>query len=555
MGALKVETDLESMAVFKEQNFKITSLATNANNIIKACGIGSERSESAIEDALEQFEEIGERSESFSHVNASTLLHRTAQLASRRKRSGSLEQRFPTLLGHLVDVIYEWHRVFDPRHTASAIWSFGLLGRQMLMVNGDLASFPACFSALLEKAEAQAQSFSAQEVASILSGLSKLGLRKPTHEKLVSKLMHTTESKLETFQAQELSSIVWSLAKLKYKFRTHQKLLRQILKRFKAQMKACAVQDLQLANFMWGVTKLGYDDARLDFCSSVSAHLVKQLPFMRPQPLTTVIWALGKLRYLPSETHLQAIASSVSEKMQRFDPIHIAKVLHAFAGFGRSFDCLVTSTKTYLASNTFRFGSQELCNVLWSLAILEELDMITFEQSVEALKRHPKLSISRMKSSERRQLYTCLIHLHSFCNISSEHELLPPDWVLLCEEAYARGQKEKKTYSVALSVMLTLQKMGSACQNHSLHEQSSKVLDLVTTVDGVRVAIEVTIPTHYFVNSVHELKGPRLWAMKIMEAQGLVVLRVDCKNWNELGADARVAYVRKQLGLSSPATK
>lgn len=539
----------ESIVEFRKMNKKITNLASGAKNVVITSGRGSEWAESAVEDVLSQFEVIAEQFDAMSYVNASTLLHRSAQLAECSAAGDSLDQRFPKLLEHLVDGIYQSHNLFDPRHTASAIWSFGVLGRQMLFVNGSVASFPACFSALLEKAEAQAELFEAREITSILSGVGNLELKMPVCGSLIVALLGTMESKLETFGAQELSTCIRALAKIEYRFDIKRGLLPQIVIKFKEQITADIVQDRQLANFMWGVANLGYEDSNLGFCEVVSAHLVKRLPFARSQPLSTVIWALGILRYLPSEDHLETMATILGKRMDDFEPIHVAKVLHAFAGFGFPFDCLITSSKSYLASNISQFGRQELCNVLWSLAILDGLDRVTFQQSIDAIKKHPRLSIHKMNSSELRQLYTCSIHIRSFCP-GSEGEVLPPDWAALCEKEYANGQREKKTYSVALSVMLTLQKIGSVCQNHSLHVESSKVLDLVTTVEGVRVAIEVTIPTHYFVNSAHQLKGPRLWAMKVMEAQGLVVLRVDCRQWNKLRPGARAAYIRQQLGMS-----
>lgn len=534
---------------FAVVNQKIVELARNAVEVIRKSGRRSPAAKRVVEELLCEFKILSKHPEMLSHVNVSTLLHRTAQVMTKMGSVGILSKHHPELLENLIDGVYTWHHMFEPRHTATAIWSFGRLGRQILPVTGSVTTFPGAFSCLVEKAAVQAEAFSSKEITSIFNGIAALELTVKTCEHLIKCLLREAHRKLYCFGPRELATFTWALASMKYDFGDNTSLLDESIEAFHSHLRSRRVGNQELANFMWGLAKLGYKKFPLRFYKTVADELPMRLSSIKSLALSNLLWAFGKLRFLPSTSTLQATAQHVAENMEHYEPQQVSKVLCSFAIFGKSFDALAIKAKTYFASKTHLFGRQELCNLLWALAILDELDVSTFSLAMSAIQTNPNLSFDGMGDIELRQLHDCLVDIRCFSHPSNQEELMQPEWENMCVEAYKQGQGEKMIYATALSVLLTLQKMGSFSQCRQSFDCSSKVMDIATDRNGLQVGIEISIPMHYFINDASQLKGQRLWAMRIMEAQGFVILRVDCKEWAGLSQDRRVYYIKGKLGM------
>lgn len=530
-------------------NFKIVKLAQNALEVIQERGRHSPATKEVVKKLLCEYRHVSKRPETMSHVNVSTMLHRTARVMTKVGSVNSLSKHFPDLLENLVDGVYTWHHMFEPRHTSTAIWSFGKLGKQVLSVSGSVATFPGAFSCLMQKAALQVKAFSCKEITSILTGIAALQLKVDTCEPLITTLLHRASNEISNFPPRELATCTWAFATIGYDFGDETGFLDDSITAFERYLTSRKVHNQELVNFMWALAKLRYTELPLGFYNTVDSEVLKRMHSMEPLGLSNLLWAFAKLRFLPSVSTLQAAAQHAAKNIDQYEPQQVSRVLYSFATFGMSFDTLASKSQVYFTSKVDQFGRQELCNLLWALAILDELDMDTFLCAISAIKTIPGLSFDGMGDAELRQLHDCLVDVRCFSNKKGDDELMPLEWENTCIEAHKKGQEEKKVYGTALSVLLTLQKMGSFTQCHQMFDPLSKALDVAVDRNGIRIGVEVSLPGHYFINNGSKLRGQRLWAMRTMEAQGLILLRVDCRQWTGLSQDERVHYIKEELGL------
>ncbi|GMH38678.1 hypothetical protein BSKO_06562 [Bryopsis sp. KO-2023] len=536
---------------FIERNNRITGLARNALETIKANGPRHRKAQWKVNEVLLEFESISKRPETLSHVNISTLVHRTAVIATKAGIVESVLTERAGLIENLVRGVKTWEAMLEPRHVANVIWGFGKLGRRLLMVSSPGASFPVVLSGLMQKAEREASGLRAQEISNVIIGLVNLGFKLETSKCLLDRLVSVALQKADKFNPQEVANFVWAIARIGYKFGTDWSLIIRFEQKFYGWLRKGKVSDQQLSNFVWGLAKLGYENGSVRFYNLVVEEMKGRLHGLTSQGMSNLLWALSKLRYLPSSSALQMITEHVVSRMHLFRPQHVANVLYAYAIFGEPSENLTSAAKSYFAQRGRSFSSQELCNLMWALATLDDLDVETFTGAMELAQSKQRLSIENMGGPERRQMYQCLMHLCVFCGLASRDvaSLMSTKGEKMCRDAYQQGQEQKMVYPIALAVLLTLEKMGLVSQCRYMSEYSPYVVDSAVTVEGVRVAVEVSLPTHYFMNNKGRLKGPRSWAMRILEAQGLVILRVDCTEWNRLPAKSRVAHLRQKLEM------
>lgn len=537
---------------FVERNKQITGLARAALDAFKADAPRHWEARQKVDRVLQEFEGMSEHPEVLSHVNMSTLVHRTAVLATKANCAETLLTERPRLVQNLVRGVNTWAEMLEPRHVANITWAFGKLGRGLLMVNSPGACFPVVLSGLMQRVERDAGMLMAQEISNVIIGLVNLGLQletlKPVLDRLVSAALH----KADEFNPQEVANFVWAVGRAGYDFGDDWSLITRFEHKLCGWLRDGRVSDQQLANFVWGLAKLEYDAGSLEFYDLVAEETRGRLRSLTSQGVCNLLWALSKLRYLPSSSILQDVADHVAERIHSFRPQHVANALYAYAIFGEPSDGLTSAAKVYFAKRGRSFRSQELCNLMWALAVLDDLDVDTFASAMDLTRSKPGLSIDSMGSSERRQMYQCLMHLCVFGGVTPREatSLMSTEGEQLCRDAYQQGQESKMVYPIALAVLLTLEKMGLVSQCRYMSKHTPYVMDSALSMEGVRVAVEVSLPTHYFVNNSFRLKGPRSWAMRILEAQGLVILRVDCSEWNRLPAKSRVAHLKQKLEIS-----
>lgn len=544
-------TSSHSAGNFVKRNQRITGLARDVLDSIKANGANHPKARTKIDEVLKEFELMSKRPEALSHINISTLVHRTAVISSKAGIGETILTEHMGLIENLVKGVNTWEEMFEPRHVANVIWAFGKLGRGLLLVSSPMACFPVVLSGLLQKAENEADGFRAQEISNVIIGLVNLDLQLGTSKRLLDRLVSVALQKAKEFNPQEVANLVWALARIGYDFSSDWSLIDKFQQKFHGWLKRGQVSDQQLANFVWGLAKLGYENGSVKFYDKVVEELRLRSPRLTPQGMSNLLWALSKLRYLPATPALRTIAGHIVSRMNFFQPQHVANVLYSYAIFGEHVEILTSAAKSYFAKRGRFFNSQELCNLMWSLGTLDDLDVKTFTSAMEIVRSKPKLSIQNMGGAERRQMYQCLTHLSVFSGVtlSEVTDLMSVEGEKLCRDAYQQGQEEKMVYPIALAVLLTLEKMGLVSQCRYMSEFSPYVIDSALNGDGIRVAVEVSLPTHYFINNKLRLKGPRSWALRILEAQGMVILRVDCTEWNRLPAKSRVAYLKQKLDM------
>lgn len=540
-------TTSHSTTEFVKINKRITGLARGALDCLNNKGVDHPLSKKKVDEVLEAYRKLSKRPEALSHINTSTLVHRTAVIVTKAKISDSVFEHHIGLIQNLIEAVNTWEDMFEPRHISNIMWGFGKLGRNMLLVSGTRMSFPVVFSRMMERAGNVAKDFQPQEISNIAVCLANLKFGVETAKPLLGTLAEAGADKIHNFRPQEAANFLWACGRIGYDFSGNGQLVNCFVDAFSELVREKKVSDQQLCNFLWGLAKIKYE-VPPKFLQEMDKEVTSRLAGLTPQGVSNLLWAFAKLRYLPATPSLHVVARHIAGSIESFRPQHVANVLYAYAIFGEQEELLASSAREYFSRRKQLFRTQEVCNLLWSLAMLDELDMETFAVAMRVI---PSQSMHTMLDSERRQLYQCCRHLQAFCGVSQQEltEVMTVEGEELCRLDYKQGQEEKMVYPVALSVLLTLEKIGLVSQCRYVSDFSPYVIDSAFNGDGLRVAVEVTLPTHYFVNNKDRLRGTRSWAMKFLEAQGLVILRVDCMEWNRLPAKSRVSFIKQQLNM------
>ncbi|CAD7699639.1 unnamed protein product [Ostreobium quekettii] len=531
-------------------NIRITEMADETSQVIREFGKHHDMSSASVEALLEDFLCILEGEETISHVNVATIMHRTAFLVSASHLKSHVVKNHAKLIERLTVAVHNSIDLFQPRHIANVIWAYGKLGRPVLTIlTPGSASVPGVLALLMERAEMLCERFSAREISSVMVGLANMQLQRKTCEGLLLRLTASAARRIEKFKGQELSNVVWSLGRLgatKTCQRTAD-FLHQLLPRLNPQ----SLTPQQVSNLLWGFAKLDFQDGS-NFFGEVVRNFEGRLDDFSPQGIANLVWSLSKLMYLPCNSFLGKVVSHAVGMLGRLKPQHVSNLLYAFGIFG-DVDIagpLCSAAKAHFEEKKDSFSVQELCNLLWALAMLDALDVKTFNLGMVCLSN--KSSLKSMKDSEKRQIYQCAIHLQVF---GLEQGLDEAVWLKLQEEfsrVWVSGQYSKPTSAVGLAVLITLQKLGYASSTRFVSGVIPLLVDSATGADGVRVTIEVSIKQHYFVNRKDRLEGPRMWAMRIQEAQGFVVVRVDTDEWTRLPVGKRQDFLMDKLDAPWP---
>ena len=329
----------------------------------------------------------------------------------------------------------------NAQEAANMLWAFAAMGHPAATAQVVSAIF-SHFACLTLHSDAQ-QRPKAQGCANAMRAVAKLGHSSAAMTKMMDSaclhfarlIEHRDAWRRPT--AQECANAMWALAKLGHSSAAATKMMDSTCSHF-ARLVTGSPETQQrpdaqeVANMVWALGTLKHtppDDKLLDgLCEYMRILLRSHDQRTRPnaQEIANTVWGLAQLKHAPSHD----VVTAVFEHL--VDLCHAPGLQPDSQSISNSFTACanlqLVMQPTYIEALLKRFMDmhvsdvryQEYCNLAWSLAVMQSLDLNTFEALLDQLTTKQTMSVqgsgshnssAQLTTAEARQLYQALAWL------------------------------------------------------------------------------------------------------------------------------------------------
>ena len=301
-----------------------------------------------------------------------------------------------------------------------------------------------------------------------------------------------------------------------------------------------------VSNTLWAVATMGQQVPPQQMQLILSAF-VKRVPGATPQAVSNVMWSCAKTLSLPLQL-LQCLQHpQLQQLLAAADPQALANMAWACGQLGYKAlllprALLQQAVKLLQEGGTDSFKSQELCNLCWSAAVLDQQQCV---QQVLQLAAAASQVLSTASDEELQQLHQVHLWLldsqlptpgQGLSGVLTQQQLeqCRASWEQSMF-ATAKQQSSRLQQSVYASV---LQLPPDTWQQQPQPEQPTAdkacLIDIAAvTASGVRVAIEVEGPHHY-VQPDNTLTGATQSRNRALAARGYALVSIPHWDWKEV---------------------
>ena len=330
---------------------------------------------------------------------------------------------------HFIGVVQEKQRP-SAQQAANVLWALATMGHPAAtaQVVGAICLHFAC---LTQHSDAQ-QHPTAQACANVLLALAKMGHSSAAATEMVdsvclhfARLTQHSDVKQRP-SAQGCSTFLWSLATMKQRSASATEVIDSVCLRFARLVESPIAQQQPFAqevgNLVWALGTLKHtppDDRLLDqLCHYMQVLLYSQDQTTRPnsQAVANTVWALAQLKHLPSHDVVTAMLDYLVKLCQapslQPDLQAISNCFKACAEFGLDMKpaCVQALLKHFMEMPVSDLRYQANCNLAWSLAVMQCLDLKTFEVLLDKLTAKHNFSVQARSQSSSAQLNTADTH-------------------------------------------------------------------------------------------------------------------------------------------------
>eukprot|EP00775_Hariotina_reticulata_P001968 gene1967-biopygen3470 len=432
-----------------------------------------------------------------------------------------------------------------PQAVSNTLWAVATMGQRLE---------PPKLQQLLSAVLGQLQQIKPQEVSNILWAVAIIGgqFEQLQLQQLLSALLH----RLEQAMPQAVSNTLLAVAKMGQQLEQQQ--LQRLLSAFLQQRHH--IQPQAVSNTLWAVTTIG-GQVKQQQLQQMLKILTDHLLRTNSEDVSSTLWACAKIRYLPVE-----LLSAMNHKQQWARllpcavPQELANTAWALGQLGQVDEqlhgaLLRRAVQLVLqADGVNAFSSQGLCNLCWSVAVLDLQQLIPQLQVLVQACSHQPLWNS-MAIEGLRQLYQVHLWLVDCQLAGCQQGLLGTLTAEQLQQCEAACKKQLRSTTAAAQspfqrdVFKTLQQMPSsfwqqAPQLEQLCQPDGALsIDITaTTAAGVQLAVEADGPSHFrWPDSDRGLMGPTLFRNRALSARGYTVVCLPYYEWDKLGTEAAAA--------------
>ena len=461
------------------------------------------------EQFLDQFCEIScQKMHSFTAQNISNTLWALAKL-----------DRYHQVFEHAAQRAAEVWPEFNGQSTGNMVWAFAHLERPMP---------PNLLKVMALRLPRDYEEWTAQNLTNLAWGMTAQKRDEVSRDNdaiffSVSKEIESrifAPSKLEEFTTQNLSNYFWSLGSRRVKksrssLDALMGIYSTLLPQFKPQ---------ELANVTWSCARLQYYNAQ--FLDRIGDLVSSKMDSFQGQNLSNILWAFGKLRHLHKRLMYTASLAAPS-KMSSFSHQHLSNILWSYATLNFEASSMFSCFKQEIIEQMEKVPmvAEQLANVIWALAIANEMDQNTWNLMIK------QIDSSTSNSSTKDETLTQVFQAQMLLNArqpESHAWMMPQDLAMAAKSAW-----QKATKNVSIS---DFHKSVSSCLTCGLgkdHEIEYLTSDACFSIDiaipSEHIALEIDGPQHF--TRSEEPLGDTLARNDLLKARGWRVITVPYFAW------------------------
>ncbi|PSC74935.1 RAP domain [Micractinium conductrix] len=425
---------------------------------------------------------------------------------------------------------------FTPQSIANMVWSYATIG--------ECPDVPF-LQALVGHALRTLPEFSPQNLSNTawaLATLRECDAVRMLHRGLLCSVCSEVTRRLADpatapeFSRQHLANLVWAVASLEHD--PGKKALFAFAEALVQRSDLCNAQEV--SNSVWAFARLGFYHAPL--MSTMAAEATRRIEEFSQQNLSNLAWAYSKLTHL-EEGLLTAVADRVEAMGGELNVQHCTNLIWAYASLGWStptlLPTLVKEVKQRMGS--CQFNVQQLCNLLWSLAIARCCDRQIWDATLEQL-HGLGLPFNQLPDEALMQIFQAWLLL-----LAEQPEAdwpLPEPLLALGQRTWIAATKRITVSEYHAEVSRMLSAMGEA---HTIeHLTDDQLFSVDIALPDERVVLEVDGPTHFTANTFQPLADMR-GRNALLSARGWRVSSVPFYRWFGETEEGRQAMLRRVL--------
>lgn len=525
-----------SMEITKARRIAENRLERNPRNINRRSKI--------VDDVLKRFYGFLKFQESkFNIRNVTGMLHGIAKIASIGPWSQAHFDRYlPMILG-LLAVVEDHMENLNARAVCEMTWTLEKLNPVIFEFQGSMMPLSMVTErtmdtkALLEKILRQKQrvSFNLKDIIIFLHTAVQSN-EIQIEDVFIEAMLQKATKMVSDCNAQDISMLLWCCARLpaKQPYDLIPSLVRRAMdinSEFTPQGVAMVVSSLFRLRY--------YHCTRL--CALFIQAKGNTLFTFKPQELAIWIWALSKLRFLPTDVFLDKVASVCIQKMDAFSLQNVSTLIIAFAAFNHKHPPLLRSIRSKLVFHSETFQPQHLVNIARSFAILDFLDPGCMKVCLSGLKQ-----LQVRNATEKMQIYQCFIHARIYFPKSMMLDMVNSDILNDFREKWIAQQTIRNVEETIIDdIFVFLKKHNYECnRNQWIGENEFRVSTVVSR--GVRYVIELLNDEIRFRNELGKLDGNASWRENVFARLGFFMVRIDPYDWTSMKTDEeKLEFIQK----------
>ena len=383
----------------------------------------------------------------FNHIHFSAIITAATQIWAEAHRSptfsghADVKERLKTLFQRCLQSLQALHADMGAQAISNVLWSSAALSfNPDNIVPGTVHALKSRFRQVIDVAD-EKQHPNAQECANVLWALARLGRSTAAAKEMVDSVclhfalltQHSTVKQRPT--AQGCSTLLRALATMKQQSASATEAVDIVCLHFSRLVESPSAQQRPtiqaVANLVWALGTLKHtpsDDGLLSHCCGyVHTLLRNQDAHFHPtsQAIGNMLWALAKLKYAPPHDvatamfdHLLFLSQTPSLQP---NSQAISNCFLACAEFRLDMKatCVDALLKHFMGVQVSDVRYHVYCNLAWSLAVMQCLDLNTFEALLDKLTFKHKFivqasshsSFAQLNTAGIRQLYQALAWL------------------------------------------------------------------------------------------------------------------------------------------------
>ncbi|KAK9842858.1 hypothetical protein WJX74_003528 [Apatococcus lobatus] len=443
-----------------------------------------------------------------------------------------LEHPVPSLMkavaGHA-----EWSiKEYQPQSVANLVWALATL--QGEPGAGLLQSVAAHFKSNLKE-------YSPQNLANTVWALATI---KYTNKELLNAVAHEVSLRLKVtagrqlpienssstmFTRQHLANILWAYATLE----THPgvAMLRLAIHDLAILAPACNPQEL--SNSVWALARLGHYDA--DFMEIVAGEAESRISEFSQQNLANTAWAFSKISHF-RQSLLDAIADQAVAIFEELSLQHVTNIMWTLASFNHVLPCVseIFVPKLVKRMGEEAFNAQQLCNLLWSEAIMQESWDMLMGKFTELAEELPEEGLT--------QVYQAYL-LVKLGSVNAEGSA-PPGLLERAHEMWKKSATHVRVSFLHRDVSRVLTMLG---HEHFIEQMTEdRLFSMDISLAREKVCIEVDGPHHFSANTLRP-SGENLARQRLLRARGWAVVSIPFFKWSDKDDDDHVKLLQSEI--------